>query len=103
MGRPALFRTKRADAQPEHPDHRHRRVVGGRRRLCVLVSATVQKNPVKVAAGRAGAAVRWGVPVRVRLDDFDADERSAILLAIEAKRAAKRVRAERGATPEAAA
>jgi hypothetical protein len=53
------------------------------------------KDPVKVAAGVAGAAARWGVPVRVRLDDFDPDERAAIHAAIAAKRAAKAVRAER--------
>jgi len=37
-------------------------------------------------------AARWGVPRRVRLDDFDSDERAAILAAIEAKRAAKAAR-----------
>jgi len=58
------------------------------------------KNPTKVRAGACGAAIRWGPPRRVRLDDFDADERAAILAAIEAKRAAKaaKVRNEKAAT-----
>jgi hypothetical protein len=60
------------------------------------------KNPVKVAAGKAGMVARWGVPRRVRLDDFTPDERAAILAGIDAKRAAKRVRAERESNPEAA-
>jgi hypothetical protein len=47
------------------------------------------KDPVLVAAGHRGALARWGPPRRVRLDDFDPDERAAILAAIEAKRAAK--------------
>lgn len=65
-----------------------------------MVSA-LEKNPAKVAAGRAGMAARWGPPRRVRLDDFDPDERLAILAAIEAKRAAKRARA--ATQPEKAA
>jgi hypothetical protein len=56
-----------------------------------LVSET--KDPVKSAAGKAGMLSRWGVPRRVRLDDFSSDERAAILAAIEAKRAAKSRRA----------
>lgn len=59
------------------------------------------KDPVKVAAGAAGATARWGIRRRVRLDDFDPDERAAILAAIEAKRAAKAARAE-AETQEAA-
>jgi hypothetical protein len=65
-----------------------------------LVSGT--KDLVKVAAGKASAAVRWGVPRTARLDDFSADERAAIHAAIEARRAAKAARAERDPTTEAA-
>ena len=50
------------------------------------------KDPVRVAQGKAGMLARWGVPRRVRLDDFDADERAAILAAIEARRQAKAAR-----------
>ena len=53
-------------------------------------------------AGKRGAEARWGPRIHVRLDDFDADERAAILAAIDAKRAAKAARAERESTPEAA-
>lgn len=56
-------------------------------------AVSIPKDPVKVAAGKAGVAARWGVPRRVHLGDFDADERAAILAAIEAKRAAKAARA----------
>lgn len=58
------------------------------------MASSVSKDPVLVEAGRRGALKRWGPPIRVRLDDFDADEREAILAAIEAKRAAKAARAE---------
>jgi hypothetical protein len=51
--------------------------------------STDSKNPTLVEAGRRGALRRWGPPVRVRLDDFDASERAAILAAIAARRAAK--------------
>lgn len=59
-----------------------------------------EKDPTLSAAGKRGALKRWGPPIRVRLDDFDAPERAAILAAIDAKRAAKRRIAERN--PEAA-
>lgn len=52
------------------------------------------KDPAKVAAGQAGATARWGVPRVARLDDFDSDERAAILAAIDAKRAARAGRLE---------
>lgn len=42
--------------------------------------------------GRLGAEKRWGPPRVLRLDDFDPDERVAILAAIDAKRAAKAAR-----------
>lgn len=51
--------------------------------------------------GMLGARSRWGERRIARLDDFDPDERAAILAAIEAKRAAKTARAERE-SPEAA-
>ncbi len=53
------------------------------------------KDPVKAAAGRAGMFSRYGVPRRVQLNDFDADERAAIIASIEAKRAAKLARQAR--------
>jgi hypothetical protein len=56
------------------------------------------KDATKVAAGLAGAAARWGIAKHVRLDGFDADERVAILAAIDAKRAAKTARIEKADT-----
>lgn len=53
-------------------------------------SISPPKNPRLVDAGREGARRRWGVPRVIRLDDFDSDERAAIVAAIEAKRAARR-------------
>jgi hypothetical protein len=51
------------------------------------------KSAVIVEAGRRGALRRWGPgPRAVRLDEFDADERTAILAAIDARRAAKAAR-----------
>lgn len=51
------------------------------------LSSAPPKNPVKVAAGRAGALARWGGERRVvRLDGLDPTARRLILAMIEAAR-----------------
>ncbi len=45
------------------------------------------KDPVKVAAGKAGAAARWGVPRRLQLGDLTPDQRRLVLALVEAQRA----------------
>lgn len=46
-----------------------------------------QKNPVKVAAGRAGAQTRWGdTPRVVRLHDLTPEQRRLVLALVEAQR-----------------
>lgn len=47
------------------------------------------KDPAKVRAGRNGARKRWGVQRYVRLDDLSDEERQAVLILIDALRAAK--------------
>jgi hypothetical protein len=47
-------------------------------------------------SGLLGARRRWGPPRIVRLADFPADERAAIVAAIDAKRAAREAMAAAG-------
>ncbi len=52
-----------------------------------------EKDPVKAAAGRAGAAAKWAMPEHrriVRLDALSLQERALVLALIEAKTAASR-------------
>jgi hypothetical protein len=48
------------------------------------------KNPLKIKAGHAGAAKRWGPPRHARLDDLPPEQRALVLALIEAARAAKK-------------
>ena len=43
-----------------------------------------ERDPQKVAAGRASAAKRWGPPRVIRLDDMTAPQRRVILALIDA-------------------
>lgn len=50
--------------------------------------------------GRRGAVSRWGPPRVVRLDDFDPEERLAIIAAVDARRAAKAAHQKAGPVSE---
>ena len=52
--------------------------------------AIPEKNPVKVAAGRAGAQKRWGDRRVVRLDSLDPRVRAAVLALVDADEAARK-------------
>jgi hypothetical protein len=52
-------------------------------------SLAVEKNPAKVAAGRAGAASRWGPPRVVRIDQLTPEQRRLVVALIEAAKAGK--------------
>ena len=58
-------------------------------RACILVSAEVSKDPVKVRAGRAGAIRRWAGHERrvVRLASLLPEERAVITALLALKRA----------------
>jgi hypothetical protein len=55
-----------------------------------------EKDPVKVAAGRAGAAVRWPERRHLRLDELEPAVRAAVHALITADIAAKQARESEG-------
>lgn len=60
------------------------------------------KDPARIALGKAGMLARWGIPRVARLDDFEPDERAAILASIEARRVARKAAAGGSDHPAAA-
>ena len=51
-----------------------------------MVSATDNKNPVYVEAGRRGARARWGEPRVLRLDELTPAQRRVVLALVDAAR-----------------
>jgi hypothetical protein len=59
------------------------------------VASLDSKDPVKVRAGHASAAKRWGPRRVISLRDLDPDQRAAIIELVEVARKYARLTAER--------